>query len=67
MLYKHLRTLGKRYQKRSNTNTRCGQITDRVSIKQRRKIVTKKERFEYLEIDLVIGKGHKEALITIND
>lgn len=66
-LYKHLRTLGKRYQKRGNTNNRRGQIPDRVGIDKRPEIVDKKERFGDLEIDLVIGKNHKGALLTIND
>jgi len=66
-LYKHLRTLGKRYKKRGNTNNRRGQIPDRVPIEKRPSIVEKKERFGDLEIDLVIGKAHKGALLTIND
>lgn len=66
-LYRHLRTKGKRYQKRGNTNNRRGQIPDRVGIDKRPKIVDKKERFGDLEIDLVIGKDHKGALLTIND
>ena len=67
MLYTHLRTLGKRYQKRANTNSRRGQIVDRVPIEQRPEIVDKKDRIGDLEIDLVIGKDHKGALLTIND
>lgn len=66
-LYKHLRTLGKRYQKRGNTNSRRGQIPDRIAIDKRPEIVEKKERFGDLEIDLIIGKAHKGALLTIND
>ena len=66
-LYRHLRTLGKRYQKRGNTNNRRGQIPDRVAIDKRPEIVEKKERFGDLEIDLIIGKAHKGALLTIND
>ena len=66
-LYKHLRTLGKGYQKRGNINNRRGQIPDRVAIDKRPEIVEKKERFGDLEIDLIIGKGHKGALLTIND
>ena len=67
MLYTHLRTLGKRYQKRENTNSRRGQIADRVPIEQRPEIVDKKDRIGDLEIDLVIGRDHKGALLTIND
>ena len=67
ILYTHLRTLGKRYKKRANTNSRCGQIADRVPIEQLSEIVDKKERIGDLEIDLAIGKDHKGALLTIND
>lgn len=67
LLYKHLRTLGKRYQKRGSTNKKRGQIPDRVSIEKRPEIVDKKERFGDLEIDLIIGKAHKGALLTINE
>lgn len=67
LLYKHLRTRGKKYKKRANLNNKRGQIVDRVDITQRPKVVDKKERFGDLEIDLVIGANHKGALLTIND
>lgn len=66
-LYKHLRTEGKRYRKRGNTKDRRGIIKERVDISHRPKIVENKERFGDLEIDTMIGKNHKGALITIND
>ena len=67
LLYKHLRTKGKKYKKRGNLNNARGQIIGRVDINQRPKIVEKKERFGDLEIDLVNGANHKGALLTIND
>ncbi len=67
VLYKHLRTKGKKYKKRGNLNNGRGQIIGRVDISQRPKEVDKKERFGDLEIDLVIGANHKGALLTIND
>lgn len=67
LLYKHLRTKGKKYKKRGNLNNGRGLIVGRVDITQRPKIVDKKERFGDLEIDLVIGANHKGALLTIND
>jgi len=67
ILYKHLRTKGKKYKKRGNSNSGRGQIIGRVDITQRPKIVDKKERFGDLEIDLIIGANHKGALLTIND
>jgi IS30 family transposase len=67
LLYKHLRTKGKKYKKRGNINNGRVQIVGRVDISQKPKIVEKKERFGDLEIDLVIGANHKGALLTIND
>ena len=67
LLYKHLRTKGKKYKKRGNQTASRGQIAGRVAIDQRPKIVERKERFGDLEIDLVIGANHKGALLTIND
>lgn len=66
-LYLHLRSKGKKYSKRGSTNSSRGQIVNRVDIDQRPAIVEKKERIGDLEIDLVIGKNHKGALLTIND
>ena len=36
-------------------------------IDQRPEIVDKRERFGDLEVDLIIGKNHKQAILTIND
>ena len=66
-LYKHLRTKGKRYRKRGDSNDKRGLITDRVDISMRPEVVDKKLRIGDLEIDLVIGSDHKGALLTIND
>src|SRR5574344_585785 len=66
-LYKHLRRRGRHYAKRgSKTNGRCF-IKNRVDIDQRPSIVDEKVRFDDLEIDTIIGKNHKGALLTIND
>jgi len=66
-LYQHLRTKGKRYRKRGAYKDTRGLISGRVDIDQRPSIVDIKERIGDLEIDLVIGKNHKQALLTIND
>jgi IS30 family transposase len=65
--YKLLRNKGKRYRKRGNSKDNRGLLSNRVDIDQRPAIVDYKDRFGDLEIDLVIGKGHKHALLTIND
>lgn len=67
VLYKHLRNKGKRYRKRGSKKDSRGIIQGRVSIDERPKIVDKKLRIGDLEMDLVIGKNHKKAILTIND
>ncbi|MGH6555513.1 IS30 family transposase [Bacteroides hominis] len=48
-------------------NAGRGFIPNRVDIDQRPSIVEQKERFGDLEIDTIIGKNHKGAILTIND
>jgi IS30 family transposase len=66
-LYLHLRTRGKKYRKRGNKKAGRGHIPNRTGIGQRPKVVDTKQRLGDLEIDLIIGRGHKGALLTIND
>jgi IS30 family transposase len=66
-LYKHLRSKGKTYRKRGALKDKRGLIVGRVGIENRPIEVEEKQRFGDLEIDLVIGKDHKGALLTIND
>ncbi len=66
-LYLHLRRQGRRYRKRGNLKDTRGIIKNRISIDERPAIVDKKERFGDLEIDTIIGKNHKGAILTIND
>lgn len=66
-LYLHLRHKHKKYQKRYGSTDRRGQIIGRVSIDERPSIVEEKSRIGDLEGDLVIGKNHKEALVTLVD
>ena len=40
-------------------------IKDRVSIEQRSEVINNRERFGDWEIDLIIGKNHKGAIVTI--
>ena len=67
VLYQHLRCQGKKYRKRGNSKDNRGKITGRIDISQRPKIVEKRERFGDFEIDTIIGKNHKGAIVTIND
>lgn len=66
-LYTHLRRQGRRYRKRGSSKDHRGIIKNRVSIEQRPQEVEKRERFGDLEVDLIIGKNHKQAIVTIND
>jgi IS30 family transposase len=63
-LYSHLRQAHKKRRKRLKTKDRRGQIPNRRSIDQRPAIVDKKERVGDWEIDTIIGKNHKGALVT---
>jgi IS30 family transposase len=64
-LYHHLRRQGKCYQSRSKSQAGRGHIRNRVSIDERPAIVDDKTRVGVWEIDLVIGKDHSGALVTI--
>jgi IS30 family transposase len=67
VLHKHLRNKGRRYRKRGATKESRGMIKNRVSIDERPTIVDEKTRFGDLEIDTIIGKNHKGAILTITD
>ena len=64
-LYKHLRTGNKRYKNRygKHKNRRII-IKNKVSIDERPEIVNKKQRYGDWEIDTIVGKNHKGAIVT---
>jgi IS30 family transposase len=66
-LYLHLRHKHKHYKKRYGSNDRRGQIPNKCSIEERPSVVDNKQRIGDFEIDLVIGKHHKQALLTVVD
>lgn len=66
-LHTFLRRKGRKYRKRGAAKDSRGIIKNRVDIDERPDIVEKKERFGDLEIDTIIGKNHKGAIVTIND
>ena len=66
-LYLDLRNRGRRYKKRSVIYDKRGTIPNRTDISLRPPEVELRERFGDLEIDLIIGKDHKGAILTIND
>jgi IS30 family transposase len=67
ILYTFLRRKGRKYRKRGAAKDSRGIIKNRIGIEERPEIVEKKERFGDLEIDTIIGKNHKGAIVTIND
>jgi IS30 family transposase len=67
-LFQHLCRKGKAYQSRSkDKQAGRGFIKNRVIIDERPTVVEDKNRIGDWEIDLVIGKGHSGALVTIVD
>jgi IS30 family transposase len=64
-LYRHLRHANKKRKKRYGAHDRRGQIRGRVSIDDRPAIVDAKKRIGDWEIDTIIGKNHKGALLSI--
>ena len=66
-LYVHLRHKGKIYRKRGAFKDKRGQIVGRNGIENRPEEVKTRHRIGDLEIDLVMGKDNKGALLTIND
>jgi len=66
-LYLHLPHKLKKYNKRSGMYNIRGMIANRVSIHNRPVIVDKKLRIGDWEVDTVIGKYHKGAIVTIVD
>ena len=66
-LYWHLRTVRRWRKKRLNRKHQRGQIPNRVMIDQRPEIVDAKERFGDWEVDTIIGKNHKTAILTATE
>ena len=67
ILYTQLRNGQKTYKKRYGSKSSRGKIPDRVSIEDRPKIVEDKIRIGDFETDLIIGKDHKGAFLTVVD
>jgi len=67
ILYKCLRHKAKSHRKRYGVKDRRGDIKNRTSIEDRPSIVEDKSRIGDFEGDLIIGKNHKQALVTLVD
>ncbi|MBA3662366.1 MAG: IS30 family transposase [Gammaproteobacteria bacterium] len=64
-LYLHLRHQNKRYRKRYGSPKRQGPIKNRKLIDDRPAIVADKKRIGDWEIDTIIGKERRQAIVTI--
>lgn len=65
ILYTYLRRSGRKYNKRSSTDSGRGLIRNRVDIDKRPTIVEDKTRVGDWEGDLVMGKGSSGAVVTL--
>ncbi len=65
-LYLHLRCKKKR-KKRYGSNDRRGNLKNRVSIEQRPIIVDTRSRVGDWEADTIIGKAHKQAIVSLTE
>jgi IS30 family transposase len=65
-LYMYLKH-GKRKRKRGNYNDSRGLLPNRISIENRPLIVAKRERPGDIEVDLMMGKDHKGAILVMTD
>ena len=65
-LYKHLRCQKKR-RKRYGSRDRRGKLPNRVSIDERPEIVDQRKRIGDWEVDTIIGKGHRQAIVTLTE
>lgn len=64
LLYTHLRCQKQR-KKRYGHYSRRGRISHQISIEQRPAIVDTRRRFGDWELDTVIGRNHRQALVTV--
>ncbi len=65
-LHRHLRCQKQR-RKRYGSYSRRGQIIDRISIDERPAVVDSRSRIGDWELDTIIGKGHKQAIVSLTE
>lgn len=66
ILYRHLRCQKKR-KKRYGAYDRRGQLCNRVSIDERPAVVERRTRLGDWELDTIIGRNHKQALVSLTE
>jgi len=65
-LYRHLRCQKKR-RKRYGSYERRGKLKNRVSIDERPVIVDTRKRLGDWEVDTIIGRGHRHAIVSLTE
>jgi len=65
-LHRHLRCQKKR-RKRYGSYDRRGTLKNRVSIDQRPAIVDTRQRLGDWEVDTIIGRGHRQAIVSLTE
>ena len=65
-LYKHLRCQKKR-RKRYGSRDRRGKLPNRRSIEERPKLVDQRQRLGDWEVDTILGKGRRQAVLTLTE
>jgi len=65
-LYYHLRCQKQR-RKRYGSYSRRGQLIDRISIDERPAVVDLRSRIGDWELDTIIGKGHRQAIVSLTE
>jgi len=65
-LYRHLRCQKKR-RKRYGSYDRRGRMPNRVSIEERPAVVEERTRVGDWEVDTIIGKRHRQAIVTLTE
>jgi IS30 family transposase len=64
-LYKNLSTAQKKYRKKYGSGKQSCSVKKRVPIDLRPSVVDKKERYGDWEIDTIVGKNNKGAILTV--
>jgi IS30 family transposase len=65
-LYRHLRCQKKR-RKRYGSYDHRGKLPNRVSIEKRPAVVDQRKRIGDWEVDTIIGKGHRQAIVSLTE
>ena len=65
-LYTHLRCKKKK-KKRYGSNDKRGHLKNRISIDERPNVVEKRSRIGDWEADTIIGKAHKQAIVSLTE